>query len=412
MITINNLNSEQKKALKFLLQSKQNVFLTGAAGTGKSQVIKIFREIKKMSNETIPMVASTGAAAILVNGVTFNSYFGLGIMAGGKKAVIENALHNRSLCERLIYTDTVVVDEISMISGEVFNTANELCQKIRQNKKFFGGIRVILVGDFFQLGPFSETEKPDWVFESASWKKSKMKVFNLKKIMRTSDKTFLDILGNIRKGKIDAKTKKFLTSKTRKNSESIDVPRIFSRNHEVDAYNKKILNSINAPEIKISTQYVGDKNAVERLKEQLVIAENIVIKKGALVMLRVNNFQEGFVNGTVGTVIGLSPDVLTIKKTSGEVIHVKKHIFEYIGVTGEVTAKAKNFPITLAWAITIHKSQGATLDKAIISLDRLWLHGQAYTALSRLKTAQGLIIDKWNKESFIVDKKVLKNFKN
>jgi predicted ATPase len=134
---IKNLNSQQKKALKILLNSKQNLFLTGAAGTGKSHVIKLFREVKKLKNENIPMVASTGAAALLVNGVTFNSYFGLGIMAGGVENTIKTALTNRAACERIVYTDTIIVDEISMISGDVFKAANLLCQKIRQNKKPF-----------------------------------------------------------------------------------------------------------------------------------------------------------------------------------------------------------------------------------------------------------------------------------
>lgn len=146
---IKDLNPQQKKALKALLNTKANLFLTGAAGSGKSHVIKMFREIKRLSQEQIPMVASTGAAALLVNGVTFNSYFGLGIMAGGQEATIKQAMTNRSVCERIIFTDTVIIDEISMISGLVFETANLLCQKVRRNKLFFGGMRVIAVGDFF-----------------------------------------------------------------------------------------------------------------------------------------------------------------------------------------------------------------------------------------------------------------------
>lgn len=405
---IKNLNPQQKKALKVLLQGKQNVFLTGAAGTGKSYVIKLLREIKKLNNDTIPMVASTGAASLLVNGVTFNSYFGLGIMAGGVEMTIENAITNRTVCERIVYTDTIIIDEISMISASVLKAANLLCQRVRQNKKFFGGMRVIAVGDFFQLGPYSETDKVDWVFDGPCWKQGKFKKIELTTIMRTKDKKFLDVLAKVRHGKVDATVKKFLNSRLVKNIDQFDGPRIFSRNHEVDSYNTKRLSQLTTPLFSFKTQYAGEPFAVNRIKENLVIPDVLQIRKGALVMMRVNNFQEGYVNGTVGTVVGITEDVLTIKKTSGETIHVKKHIFEFVNGSGEVIGRARNFPMTLAWAVTIHKAQGASIDKALVSLDRLWLHGQAYTALSRLSSAGGLYITSWNKESFLIDKKVLK----
>lgn len=406
---IKNLNKQQLKVLKTLLNSKDNLFITGAAGTGKSYVLKLFRDMKKAQNEQVPVVASTGAAALLVNGVTFNSYFGLGIMAGGVEATIDNALTNRSVCERIVYTDTIIIDEISMISGDTFKAADLLCQKVRQNKKLFGGIRVIAVGDFLQLGPYSETEKIDWLFDSANWKKSKIKKLELTNIMRTKDKDFLEVLSKVRLGKVDSKVQKFLNKHLIKTKEQDFVgPRIFSRNYEVDDYNKKQLEFLPGTPVACPTKYAGEAGFIQRIKENLVVPEVLYLKKGALVMMRVNNFKEGFVNGTLGHVVGMTSDVLTIKKLSGEMIHVKKHVFEHLNGNGEVVARALNFPLTLAWAVTIHKAQGASLDKALISLDRLWLHGQAYTALSRLSTSQGLFLTKWNKSSFIVDKKVLK----
>lgn len=406
---IKNLNKNQAKALKLLLNSKKNIFLTGAAGTGKSHVIKLFREIRQMQQNPVPVVASTGAAAILVNGVTFNSYFGLGIMSGGVKATVENAMTSRATVERIVYADTVIVDEVSMISGDTMEAANLLCQKIRQNKKFFGGIRVIFVGDFFQLGPYSESEKLDWVFLHKSWKKAMIQKVELDQIMRTSDKVFLKVLGKVRKGKVDKEVQKFLNTHVLKTPLANYVgPRVFSRNYQVDQYNQEQLAKIQAPEMNFKTQYAGDARFVDRMKENLVVGAELKLKRGALVMMRVNNFQEGYINGTIGVIQGMTEEVLTIRKLSGEMIQVKKHIFEFQGGNGEILARARNFPLTLAWAITIHKAQGATMDTALISLDKLWLHGQAYTALSRLKSSEGLKIVKWDRSSFRVDKKVLK----
>lgn len=410
---IKNLNKEQTKALKLLLNTKDNLQITGFAGTGKSHVIKMFREIQFALKTQIPIVASTGAAALLVNGITFTSYFGLGILAGGIDATVYNALQKRSVCERIIYTDTIIVDELSMISATYLHAANLLCQKVRQNKKFMGGIRIIFVGDFFQLGPFSESDKVDWIFESTDWKKAKIKVVELKEIMRTKDKPFIEVLSKVRVGKVDKKVESFLNKHVYKGKiKDYDGPIIFSRNNDVDKYNNDKLSQLEGTPFLSKTMIDGEnEQAIEKLKESMVIAENIILKKGALVMLRVNNYEDGYINGTMGHVIALSPDILQIKKLNGEIIRVKKHNFDLLNGDGGIIARAKNFPITLSWAITIHKSQGASLEKALIDLDRLWLHGQAYTALSRLTSSKGLSILKWNKKSFIVDKKVLKNSK-
>lgn len=410
---IESLNLQQKHALRALMMTKDNLFLTGSAGTGKSFVIKMYREINKLSNLQIPLVASTGVASILINGVTFNSFFGLGIMHGGIAPTVAKASQSYNVCERIAYCDTIIVDEISMLSAETITAANLICQKVKNNKKFFGGIRMIFVGDFFQLGPFSSDDKKPipWAFLSDTWRKGNIKTIELTEIMRTKETDFLNILAKVRVGNIDESVEKFLKSKIFKgNLDDFDGPRLFSTNKQVDDYNINKLNAINEPPCTYETQYVGEPHAINKLKDYLIINEKITLKKGALVMMRVNNFQDGYVNGTVGKVISCSTDTISIKTTDNRTIRVKKHIFELLNGDGDVIAKARNFPLTLAWAVTIHKSQGATFDKAIISLENLWLHGQAYTALSRLSSASNLYITGYNKNSFIVDKAVKKMF--
>jgi ATP-dependent DNA helicase PIF1 len=412
MESINNLNLSQRYTLKTLLEGNENVFLTGAAGTGKSHVIKLYRRISQMQNKTIPIVASTGAASIIVNGITFNSYFGLGIMAGGPEVTIDKALTKRSVCERIVYADTIIVDEISMISGEVFETANKLCQKIRKNKKFFGGIRIITVGDFAQLGPYSEVDSIDWVFKNKSWKSAKFNLIHLTEVMRTSDDTFLDVLGIIRKGKSTQVVTKFLNKyKYKGNPADFEGARIFSRNRDVDEYNVSKLKSLDGKMVTYKTKFVGEEFYINNLKKNLVIKDEIALKKGSLVMTRVNNKSEGYINGTMGYVIAITNNKLKIRTLDGKTILVSPHVFEYLDGSGKLVAAAKNFPITLAWAITIQKSQGSSLDSALIDLNRLWLPGQAYTALSRLKSPNGLHILSWDKKSIIADKDVLTFYK-
>jgi ATP-dependent DNA helicase PIF1 len=404
------LNKSQDAALQLLLSNK-NVFLTGAAGTGKSFLINHYR---KHFAPKVPVVSSTGAAAVLVNGRTFHSFFGLGTMHENYDIVLQNAISNPFLNYRIKKLHTVIIDEISMLSGRALDLANLICKTIKNQPELpFGGVRLIIVGDFYQLPPVSEKGKIDWAFESFSWQEANFECFELKEFMRTTEDEFLKVLSNIRSGRCTRVEEKFLNDHVLKPNEGFVGTRIFARKNKVLEYNEQSLNLLEGEFVSYQTIYQGEMEYVDRLKRSLPIDEELRVKEEALVMIRINDNsrQQLYVNGTLGHIQHMDDEEMLILTLNGRLVTLKKHLFQLKDGDGEVLASAKNFPITVAYAITIHKSQGATIDQAVVELSNLWDSGQAYTALSRLSNSAGLRLLSWDKRSIKVDQKVINFYK-
>ncbi len=384
----------QTKALE-LLESSENVFLTGVAGSGKSFLLQHY--LKNKNSKTHPIVASTGAAAVLVKGVTFHSYFGLGILEGGPEKTIGRALKDGRLKKRIANVDTIVIDEISMIPGVALEVAENICREVRKSEVPWGGIRIIVVGDFGQLPPVSRhNTSKDWAFQNHTWDKSNFRVAYLKTIMRTQDERFLRILNFIRNGKMNFEVNEFLSSKVRETEESFKGTILFSHRSSVEDYNLKKLSSLPGELLTFETTYSGSKTFLEAIKKSAPVPEVLQLKTDALVMIRKNDPMGGYVNGSLGTVKSAKDDELKIELLNGNVVKFEREVFSYMNPEGEVVAAAENFPVNLAWATTIHKSQGVTLDAAMIDLSRVFEAGQAYVALSRVKSSDGLYLTSWN----------------
>lgn len=401
------LNKSQKKALE-LLMSSHNVFITGPAGTGKSFLINYFRE---NYGSKIPVVSSTGAASVLIGGRTFHSFFGLGAMKENYDIILQNAITNTHLVQRLQRINTIIIDEISMLSGRALDLANLICKVARENHDDpFGGIRLIVVGDFYQLPPVNDDKKKDidWAFESFSWIEAKFKSFELTEFMRTTETDFLEILSNIRHGKCGPKEFNFLNKHLLKPKEDFVGSRIYARKNKVIEYNEECLNLLEGDFYNFQTYFEGEEDSVNRLRRSLPIEDEIRIKEDALVMIRINDpkRKSQYVNGTLGHIQEISDTKLIILTLDGRLIELAKHTFKLKNGDGDVIATAFNFPISVAYAITIHKSQGATIDQAVVDLSNLWDSGQAYTALSRLSNSKGLRILSWDQRSIKVDQKV------
>lgn len=388
------LTPSQKTAL-CALQGQGNLFITGAPGTGKSFVIQ---EYLKGLPTRPPVLASTGAAAILIGGRTFHSFFGLGIMQGGPERTFQKAIENRRLRTRLRKTACIVIDEISMISFETLDCAERIARAVVGNDSPWGGIRVIAVGDFAQLPPVSKTGEIPWGFLGEAWANSKFHWLELQEVVRSESQEFNQILEKIRWGQLDDEVRSFLSMRELSDIEW-EVPRIFPRRYQAESFNRASLERLEGSSRFYETEYRGDGRAVEALMRDAPILPTLELKKGALVMIRMNDPKQRFVNGSVGRVVDLYDEKILID-LKGRLIEIEKFSFTSQDADGNEMASATNFPLSLAYAQTIHKVQGATLDEAHLDLSRLWEPGQAYVALSRVRDPDRLSLASWSEASF------------
>ncbi|MFV8257285.1 ATP-dependent DNA helicase Pif1 [Bdellovibrio bacteriovorus] len=402
------LSPEQSSALD-LLRSGENVFLTGGAGSGKSFLIRQF--MRELDPKEMPILASTGAAAVLLGGRTFHSFFGLGIMEGGADATYERASKDKRLMSRLRKVEGVIIDEISMIPGQALMIAEALSQRARESKLPWGGMRVIAVGDFAQLPPVTHTGQRDWCFLNGVWEVSGFQTVMLSHNQRVSDNLFLDVLSDVRHGKVTERVREFLNEHVQDHDEDDPGTRLFPRKINAEKFNERKLAEIDETEVVIESIYSGSERHIETLKKASPIAEKLILKIGCQVMFLQNDPQRRWVNGTRGSVVDITADQITVRKDRGREVQVSKSSFAIQDAEGNIMAQVEQFPLTLAYATTIHKSQGATLDDLWCDLSQLWEPGQAYVALSRLRSAKGLHLIGWNPRSIIVDPKVLQFYK-
>ncbi len=396
----------QEKALK-QLKSGENTFLSGGAGTGKSFLIKHFH--KTLDPKAFPILASTGAASVLVGGRTFHSFFGLGILEGGVEKTVEKALGNKRLVKRLQKVQGVIIDEVSMLSSEVLQAAEEISRLARSKDSPWGGLQVIVVGDFAQLPPVTRGQaQKDWAFLDPVWQFSDFKLSLLREQTRCKDKDYMEILEEVREGRVTDRVKSYLDSKLDEISVDVDLTRLFPRKNMVSDFNNQKLEEIESEEVVIESVYSGAQRFVDRLTKMAPVPPQLRIKVGAYVMTLQNDPKGRFVNGSTGYVKEISNNSLILELVSGKIVEVEKTSFSMLDAEGETVATLTNFPVNLAWSTTIHKSQGQTLDKVYVDLRRLWEPGQAYVALSRIQEGEGLYLRGWDPSSIKADHEVLK----
>ena len=397
------------------LQGAQNVFITGGAGSGKSFLIRHYLTLLARGRDTreFPILASTGAAAVLVGGRTFHSFFGLGIMEGGVEATVEKAARNRQVVRRLKQIKGFIVDEVSMISGSTLRAAEIISRRVRASEQPWGGLRVVAVGDFAQLPPVERMQSTTrgWAFLDPVWAWSGFQTCFLTTQTRCLDPEYMRILSCVREGVVNADVRAYLDGKINAEDDDFNGTRLFPRRIETERFNLLKLDALPAKNQRFETVYSGDSKSLESLKKHAPVSEELNIKEDALVMIRQNDPQGRWVNGSTGKIKRIQLGRLTIELLNGRLVEIEKSSFSLLNADGEPVATAVNFPVTLAWATTIHKAQGATLDRMRVDLANLWEPGQAYVALSRLTRGTDLVIERWDVRSIKVDPKVVQFYR-
>ncbi|MCF7844637.1 MAG: AAA family ATPase [Kiritimatiellales bacterium] len=396
-----------------LLGGEDNLFLTGAAGTGKSFLLRQF--LRSKPKRAYPVLASTGTAALLVDGRTFHSFFGLGILEGGKDATVARVLHKGRSIKRIREAECIVIDEVSMLSGETLAAAEEISRHAREDNSPWGGLRIVVVGDFAQLPPVqsNDYQQRDWAFCHPVWEASNFQSIYLQTPVRTTESDLLSVLNNVRSGIVSEEVHMFLDRRSYPGDDHFDGTRLFPRRNAADAYNHSRLETIANKLHEFPTEYAGNSYGIEQLKKQSPIPEVLSIKVGALVMLRKNDmsFPYKYVNGSLGTITGITDDQINIHLLKGNSITLEPQTFSLLDGNGKERASAVNFPISLAWATTIHKAQGASIDRLLVNISNLWESGHAYVALSRATSEEGLFIENWEPQSIFIDPLVQEFYK-
>jgi hypothetical protein len=447
-----------------ILKTGQNVFLTGSAGSGKTYTLNQYINYLRARRVPVAVTASTGIAATHMSGTTIHSWSGIGIKDELSERDLSNLSRKQFLADRLKDTAVLIIDEISMLHAKQLNIVNEVLKYVRKNDSAFGGIQVVVAGDFFQLPPIGsrgESNREKFAFMSAAWLDAKFHICYLSEQHRQVSQAanggldLDDILNQIRRQDV---TFEAIAALEATHDQDVDIKRtrLYTHNLNVNKINDNELAALAGEAKRFDATLIGDDKLVETLKKTVRTQDQLTLKVGAKVMFIKNNTELGVSNGTMGELIGFAAvkvedssdkdrakaDALTaidsvesntdvdvktatsvkavdkpkakinkptsikmpvVRLNSGREVIAEPEEWIIEDENGEVLASYEQVPLCLAWAITIHKSQGMTLDAAEIDLSRTFELGQGYVALSRLKSLAGLQLLGMNEMSLQLD---------
>lgn len=442
-----------------ILKTGQNVFLTGSAGSGKTYTLNQYINYLRARRVPVAVTASTGIAATHMNGTTIHSWSGIGIKDELSDRDLTNLSRKQFLADRLKDTAVLIIDEISMLHAKQLNLVNQVLKHVRKNDAAFGGIQVVVAGDFFQLPPIGskgESNREKFAFMSEAWLDAKFHICYLSEQHRQVSEAanggldLDDILNQIRRQEVTFEAIAALEATFDQNVD-INRTRLYTHNLNVNKINDKELAALEGETMRFEATSTGDSKLVETLKKTVRTQDDLVLKVGAKVMFIKNNTELGVSNGTMGELIGFaavkiddskdtSDDLIedtaqdaiakntknkakkdkeskekpkdkkpttqkmpVVRLNSGREVIAEPEEWIIEDETGDVLASYLQVPLCLAWAITIHKSQGMTLEAAEIDLSRTFELGQGYVALSRLKSLAGLQLLGMNDMSLQLD---------
>lgn len=391
-----------------ILKTGSNVYLTGSAGSGKTYVLNQYLVYLKRLGKKVGVTASTGIAATQLSGMTIHSFLGIGAKEEITEKEVAELLKRRYLLKRLSSLDVLIIDEISMLSSITLANIDRVCQAFKNSSLPFGGIQIVLSGDFFQLPPVEKNGISELLYQSEKWEELELKICYLDKPYRQKDERFLELLTAIRTNTVTANTWEMLKERFFDPiTPGMTPTRLFTHTVQADRVNQEELSKLHGELHTYHMEAQGNDILANVLRKSCLAPEKLFLKERALVMFVKNNFEEGYVNGTMGRVVSFTHEGDPVVETfSGEVIRVRTTTWS-IEEEGEEKATVAQLPLRLAWAITIHKSQGMTLDAAEIDLGRSFVKGMGYVALSRVRTLKGLRLLSINPTALQVNTEVI-----
>lgn len=389
----------QAKALQ-VLQTGANVFLTGQPGSGKSYTIREFVEWCLLNGRNVAITATTGIASTHIGGVTIHSWSGLGISTDLSDEAIDQIANKPWIKNKIYSADVLIIDEVSMLSADILDDVDRICRAARNPEIPFGGLQVVLVGDFFQLPPVTKGTKPRFAFTSDAWESLNLKMCYLHEQHRQDDPHFLSILTNMRNGTLSNMNGMDVLRSKVVSKNDMKITRLFTHNADVDALNTMELRKLPGEMKSFGMEWDGVDAVVAFLKKNCLSPEILKLKVGAVVMFTRNNWNEGYVNGTIGEVIAFNQQGRPVIQTKDGMRITPEYEEWSVTEYGKKVASIRQIPLRLAWAITVHKSQGMSLDAAVIDLSGCFEYGQGYVALSRVRSLEGLHLLGLNDRTF------------
>lgn len=424
------LSLEQKDLLEKTVNQRKSIFFTGCGGTGKSFVLGyIIKELRSKSDKagTVAVTASTGKAAFNVGGTTLHSFAGIQLGNASKDDLYKKAHFNSNSRNRWKEVTTLIIDEISMIDGELFDKLEYIARRMKENNEPFGGIQLILVGDLLQLPPVQTLgQNKKRIFEADSWKKCIQEYIMLGRVFRQNNIDFIRVLTCIRVGEVTDEVVKYMEKLAQKKDfdEKAGVVNLYATKNKTDEYNNRELNKINANSVFYHARdiYTKRQTSNNTLLDSCQAPKTLELKIGAQVML-VRNITKDLVNGTVGIVTSFTNKVQGKESIAGTEFGtesfpvvkfnlangrtftrpMKRELWESVTSTGAVQGSRRQIPLILAWAITVHKSQSQTIQRLRVDASEIFESGQLYTALSRAVNPDTLEVTGFDPDRVKVD---------
>ncbi len=420
-----------------LLKTGRSIFLTGPAGSGKTFVLNQYIKYLKDHGVNVGITASTGIAATHMGGMTIHSWAGLGIKDSMSDEDLSVLAEKPQLVKRFKETEVLIIDEVSMLHHFRLDILDKVARHMRSVRRSaeradgghfhdkptaedtssyknipFGGMQVILCGDFFQLPPVARMGEPEahFIYRSQAWKDANFTVCYLEENYRQGSDPLVNILNEIRSGEVSEEAREQLKERYQAQTNSdIEPTQLFTHNVDVNTLNEVELTKVQESEFRYEMTSRGKKPLVDVLKKSCLAPEMLRLKKGARVMCVKNNFDEGYVNGTLGVVVSCGPNVDPVIRTAQDkLVTIERSSWE-IDDNGRILAEISQYPLRLAWAITVHKSQGMSLDAVVADLSRCFEPGMGYVALSRVRKLSGLVINGFNENALRVHPEVLEH---